>query len=158
MLRSLRGAGRFGLALGVGVAVAIGGAWVGARAETPGASHTKLVAQRVAKKKTKANKKGMANPVEDVMPRDDDAAMSPGDDKGVKFSRDIAPLLVNVCARCHFPKNDNAKAAALNLTTFEGLMKGTAKGKAIVPGKPDESHLILRIRGDEQPRCPPATT
>ena len=34
------------------------------------------------------------------------------------------------------------------------MMEGTPKEKVIVAGKPDESHLILRIKGEETPKMP----
>ena len=33
-------------------------------------------------------------------------------------------------------------------------MEGTPKEKVIIAGKPDESHLVLRIKGEETPRMP----
>ena len=154
MLRSLRGAGRFGLALGMGVAVGVGGAWVAALADPPAQARepsVKFAAQKATKKKMKGKKGAKAD---EAMPKEDaeSPAIEPGDDKSIKFSRDIAPVLVGVCIGCHNPKSDNPKSAALDLTTFEGIMKGTAKRKVILAGKPDDSPLILRIRGDEQPQ------
>lgn len=158
MVSSLRGAGRIGLVLGVGVLVGIGGAWIAAGADEAGilTAHptVKRVAQKVTKKKGKAGKKGKADA---AMPKGEDEApsLAEPDDKSLKFSRDIAPVLVGNCIGCHNSKNDNAKAAALDLTTFEGIMKGTAKRKVVVAGKPDDSPLILRVRGDEQRKMPP---
>jgi hypothetical protein len=42
------------------------------------------------------------------------------------------------------------------MSTFDGLRKGTSKPDhpVIVAGKPEESHLILRINGDETPKMP----
>jgi mono/diheme cytochrome c family protein len=74
------------------------------------------------------------------------------DDKTLKFSRDIAPILVGNCISCHNPAQRRGK---FDLTTFEKLMKGADKEKVISPGKPDESHLILRLRGEETPKMPP---
>src|SRR5262249_38593854 len=47
-----------------------------------------------------------------------------------------------------------ARRGKLDLTTFEKLTKGTPEHKIIIPGKPAESHLILRIKGAETPRMP----
>ncbi len=169
MLRSLRGAGRLSLALGLGVAIGIGGAWVAARAEGP-AQLKGPILLAAAKKKAKANKKGAGKSDMD-MPKDDEAmdaasgsgkgttptptATATADDKTLKFSRDIAPVLVGNCIGCHNPKSNDTKAAALDLTTFQGIMKGTEKRKVILAGKPDESPLILRVRGEEKRKMPP---
>ena len=40
------------------------------------------------------------------------------------------------------------------MTSFAKLMQGAAKEKVVEPGKPDESHLVLRIKGEETPRMP----
>lgn len=69
----------------------------------------------------------------------------------LKFSRDIAPILVNNCGGCHNPERKRGK---LDMSTFEKLMEGTPKEKVIAPGKPDESHLVLRIKGEETPKMP----
>ncbi len=42
----------------------------------------------------------------------------------------------------------------LDLTTFEKLKKGTTKHPVLVAGNPDESHLVLRVNGEEEPRMP----
>jgi len=75
-------------------------------------------------------------------------------DGAMKFSRDIAPILVGNCIGCHNPK-DKARRKDFDLTTFTALMKGGADGPAIVPGKPDESVLLLRVQGEETPKMPP---
>jgi hypothetical protein len=40
------------------------------------------------------------------------------------------------------------------LTSFEKLKEGTRDHKVIMPGKPDQSHLVLRIKGEEKPKMP----
>jgi hypothetical protein len=87
---------------------------------------------------------------------DMDAAEKPadGNDAAIKFSRDIAPILVGNCISCHNPK-DKARRKDFDLTTFVGLMKGGADGPAITPGKPEETLLLLRVKGEETPKMPP---
>jgi hypothetical protein len=41
------------------------------------------------------------------------------------------------------------------MTAFDGLIKGGTLGKDIVAGKPEESLLIQRIKGEETPKMPP---
>jgi mono/diheme cytochrome c family protein len=71
------------------------------------------------------------------------------DDGGLKFSRDIAPILAANCADCHGGAQPKGQ---FNLTTFQGLLNGGKKGKEIVPGKPDESRLVQLVQAGEMPR------
>ena len=81
------------------------------------------------------------------------AAVAPVDEKGLKFSEEIAPVLAGNCIRCHNPQQ---KRGGFDMTTFQKLMGGSAKRKVIVPGKPEESELFLRISGQsEGPKMPP---
>jgi hypothetical protein len=103
--------------------------------------------KKVGTPKKKTTKKGLprsAMPAEAVTPAP--AAATPAETAGgLKFSRDIAPILVANCARCHIATH----RSGFNQTTFEGLLKGGKIGNDIVPGKPEESLLVLRIKGEE---------
>jgi hypothetical protein len=72
----------------------------------------------------------------------------------IKFSQDIAPILVANCTGCHSGDKAGARRGKLDLTTFEKLTNGTPDHKIVVPGKPAESHLVMRIKGEEKPRMP----
>jgi Planctomycete cytochrome C len=76
------------------------------------------------------------------------------DPGGLTFSQDIAPILVANCKGCHSKDQPGARKGKLDLTTYENLQKGTPDHKVIVPGKPEESHLVLRIKGEEEPKMP----
>jgi len=70
----------------------------------------------------------------------------------VTYEKDIEPILVNKCNFCH---SGNLKESRLDLGTYEGLMKGGKRGKAIVAGKHDES-LLVRLAGrTSMPPMPP---
>lgn len=71
----------------------------------------------------------------------------------VVFSRDIAPILLANCTTCHNPK-DKERRGKLDLSTFEAILAGTPAEKILEPGKPAESHLVARIKGEETPRMP----
>jgi hypothetical protein len=73
---------------------------------------------------------------------------------GLVFSQDIAPILVANCIRCHSGNGAGVSRGKLDLSTFEKMLAGTPSEKVIAPGKPDESHLVLRIKGDEEPKMP----
>ncbi len=64
----------------------------------------------------------------------------------VSFALDLAPILSERCATCHVLNN----RGNLQFANFQQLL-----GAGVVkPGKPDESSLIRRLRGDEMPRMP----
>src|SRR5207237_710380 len=60
------------------------------------------------------------------------------------------PVLAENCYKCHSAKAEKVKGNFL-LDSREGLFKGGESGEpAIVPGKPDDSHLIVAIRYDDE--------
>ncbi len=80
-----------------------------------------------------------------------EVATATGKEK-VSFSRDIAPVLVQECANCH--GYGQRPSGALNMTTFRGLLNGGDSGPPILPGKPAESLLIKKIKGQAGDRMP----
>ena len=72
----------------------------------------------------------------------------------LQFSKDIAPILVANCTGCHSGEGNGLKRGKLDLSTFETLQKGTPDNKVVIPGKPDESTLVRRIKGEDEPRMP----
>lgn len=58
------------------------------------------------------------------------------------FEARIRPVLVTHCYDCHA---DSAKSG-LRVDSREALLKGGKRGPAIVPGKPEESLLLLSVR------------
>ena len=72
----------------------------------------------------------------------------------LQFSKDIAPILVANCSGCHSGEGNGLKRGKLDLSTFEGLKTGTPDHKVVIPGNPDESTLVLRIKGEVEPRMP----
>lgn len=71
------------------------------------------------------------------------------DDGGLKFSKDIAPILQANCAGCHGGAKPKGE---LNLTTFNKMVAGGQDGKVIVPGKPDESLMIELLENGKMPQ------
>src|SRR5438876_1214573 len=67
----------------------------------------------------------------------------------ISFNRDIRPILSDKCFRCHGP-DANARKANLRLDLEEGARQ------ALVPGRPDQSRVYLRItENDRARRMPP---
>lgn len=78
-----------------------------------------------------------------------------GDKQEPSFARDVAPMFVASCLNCHNPKSRNWDQHKLDLTTFDGLMKG-ADGDTVIEAKQSaDSELILRLRGDGVRKMPP---
>ncbi|HUG90884.1 MAG TPA: PSD1 and planctomycete cytochrome C domain-containing protein [Planctomycetaceae bacterium] len=74
-----------------------------------------------------------------------------GEDR-LRFNRDIRPILVDNCFRCHGP-DMNERQADLRLDVRDVAVELSA----IVPGKPAESELVSRIFSDDPDlRMPPA--
>ena len=57
------------------------------------------------------------------------------------FERDVWPILQEKCVTCHGPLDDFGK---LRLDSKDRILKGGERGKALVPGKPDESLMYTR--------------
>ncbi len=67
------------------------------------------------------------------------------------FVRDIAPLLVEKCGRCHV----NNSRGRFSMNTFDALKKGTPKGAVIVPGDAKVSRLIAMVESRKMPKGGP---
>ena len=72
----------------------------------------------------------------------------------LSYSEDIAPIFKGWCVSCHQPGGEGANASRLDLTTYEGLMKGTKFGPMVIPGKPDESNIMSLVQGEAKIRMP----
>jgi hypothetical protein len=75
------------------------------------------------------------------------------------FNREVRPILSRYCFKCHGP-DDKARKSKLRLDVREDAMKEAKSGSvAIIPGKPDESELCMRIfSADKEEVMPPAET
>ncbi|MFO0176517.1 MAG: DUF1549 domain-containing protein, partial [Planctomyces sp.] len=77
-------------------------------------------------------------------------------DAPVDFNRDVRPILSNRCLACHGP-DDGQREGGLRLDDAASATSRLESGKiAIVPGKPQDSELLLRIHSsDDDIRMPP---
>src|SRR5207244_5412635 len=83
------------------------------------------------------------------------AVAEPADPGLEFFEKNIRPVFVDRCYKCHSHDAEKIKGGLL-LDTREGLLKGGDTGPAIVPGDPDKSLLIKAVRyTDEDLQMPP---
>jgi hypothetical protein len=68
------------------------------------------------------------------------------------FEREIRPLLVARCYKCH---GENKPKSGLRLTSRASVLKGGDTGSAAIPGKPEESLLIQAVRQVGELKMPP---
>jgi hypothetical protein len=126
----------FWLSTGLSILVAaIAVSAFGAAAATKGADSDKAD-KKAAKADAKAAEK---------------AAMAAGPlpDKNLSFTKNIAPLLVTKCGRCHV----TAAKGKFSMATFADLKKGPPDGVVIMPGKSSGSRLIDVIESGDMPRA-----
>jgi len=72
----------------------------------------------------------------------------------LSYSEDIAPIFRGWCVSCHQPGGEGFNASGFDLTTYEGLMKGTKYGPMVIAGKPNDSNLFRLVNGDAKIRMP----
>jgi hypothetical protein len=65
------------------------------------------------------------------------------------FKTEILPVLEKNCVSCHDQKQ---KMAKLDLSSFTGIMDGSASGPVIAPGKPERSLMWKMIESDQMPQ------
>jgi len=77
----------------------------------------------------------------------DSSANQPAPDpvKAAFFSSQVLPILSDNCFGCH---NSRRLRGGLNQTSRDSILRGGKSGPAIVPGKPEESLLLKRLRGE----------
>jgi WD40 repeat protein len=68
------------------------------------------------------------------------------------YAKDVRPFLARYCLECH---NAKRLKGGLDLETYKGLQEGSDRGPAVVPGKPDQSPLVLLPEGKKDPKMPP---
>ncbi len=69
----------------------------------------------------------------------------------LSYTQDVLPIFRGYCFSCHEPGGEGFKASGLDLSTYQGLMKGSKFGPMVVPGQPDISNLVVLIQGKAAP-------
>ena len=64
-------------------------------------------------------------------------------EKKLSFAADVAPLIKSYCLPCHLAENENPSGLALD--NYDLVMKGGNHGNTVVPGKPGESNIYLKL-------------
>jgi hypothetical protein len=87
------------------------------------------------------------------------AAAAPAAEQGVSpqaiefFEKNVRPVLAEKCFLCH---GGSLQQSQLRVDSREALLKGGARGAAIVPNKPEQSLLIKAVtHADEKMKMPP---
>ncbi len=117
-------------------------------------AHPGRTRSKAARKKTRLAEKGASKKADVKSKTKGEGTAETANTGPLKFSQDIAPILVANCSACHSKNGQGVRRGKLDLSTFEKLQKGTPDHPVLVAGKPEESHLILRINGDEDPKMP----
>ncbi len=70
----------------------------------------------------------------------------------VAYEKDVEPILYKRCIACH---SGNIKEGRLDLSSYEGLVKGGKRGSPIMPGKSATSLLYKSMGRTAKPLMPP---
>jgi mono/diheme cytochrome c family protein len=63
----------------------------------------------------------------------------------MSFAQDVFPIFKGRCVECHQPGGEGYEKSGLDLTTYQGVMKGTKYGPVVVPGDSFTSNLMALI-------------
>lgn len=74
----------------------------------------------------------------------------------ISYAKDVQPIFDKYCGACHHPGGPGTDTSGLDLTSYEGVMKGTKFGPIVVPGDALTSNLmaVLENRTDASIRMP----
>ena len=70
----------------------------------------------------------------------------------INYLEHVLPLIETHCAKCH---NGDKKKGDLDLTSYNGAMKGGGSGVAVVAANPEGSKLFRAVTHAEEPTMPP---
>ncbi len=78
-------------------------------------------------------------------------AISAPEKAEVSFKNDVSPIIHDYCLNCHEPGGKGYETSALDMRSYQGLMKGTKFGAVIKPGDSFTSIFIQVIEGRVHP-------
>lgn len=72
------------------------------------------------------------------------------------FAEDVLPILRGRCVSCHQGGKEGFDKSGLDLSSYEGLMKGTKFGPMVIPRDPESSNLMMLLdwRASRELRMP----
>ncbi|HXJ41842.1 MAG TPA: PSD1 and planctomycete cytochrome C domain-containing protein, partial [Bryobacteraceae bacterium] len=73
---------------------------------------------------------------------------TPNSSIGAVTEEDVLPIFLLRCSPCHGPRRQDG---GLALHTKAAILRGGKSGRAIVPGKPDDSLIAQKLRSGEMP-------
>jgi hypothetical protein len=120
-------------------------------AVVPGKAEKSLLYQKVHEGEMPPAKKDRLTPAEvDLIRRWIAAGARSGaaQDTAALNQHDVLPILMRRCTVCHGARRQEAK---LDLRNRVGMLRGGKSGPAIIPGKPEDSLLIKKIRTEAMP-------
>jgi len=71
-----------------------------------------------------------------------------GAPKTFAFESDVQPILTANCIGCH---GASTRIKEMNLSSLDGVLKGSESGPVVTPGKPDESKLYQMVHEGKMP-------
>ncbi len=80
-------------------------------------------------------------------PSEEEAKPLSDDPKVAFFQTQIKPIILETCAKCHNASRAR-RSGGLDQTSLAAIMKGGRSGPVIVIGKPEDSLLIKRVKGE----------
>src|SRR6266446_3313804 len=69
----------------------------------------------------------------------------------VAFAAQVRPILASRCYPCHGP---DVQQHGLRLDSLQAILTGSANDKVVIPGDSQNSHIVRRLLGLEQPQMP----
>ncbi len=70
----------------------------------------------------------------------------------ITYADNILPLVEANCSKCH---NPDKRKADMDLTSYQGALKGSGSGSVLISGNPEASKLWKAITHAEEPFMPP---
>jgi len=70
----------------------------------------------------------------------------------VSFNKDIKPILVANCLKCHDGSGEGLVTSGFSVLTYDSVMKGTKYGPVVVPGSAISSTLFLLVSHQVNPK------
>jgi len=74
-----------------------------------------------------------------------------GGEPAISFSQDVQPIIDQHCVKCHEAGGVGEVASGFDLTTYDGLMKGTDSGPMVIAGDVEGSNMLVLMEGRADP-------